>query len=203
VVLFLSLGFQRLGLMMASVTRLSDGGRQGFRIRFYDAEKRRRAYYVPGSGKRIERLAQTIAGHLDALAKAKASNIPPDPAALAWANGTNGGLRDNLVAWGLADPVNPRLATDEGKLLGPFVDGYLASRTDWKPRTVANAKQVNRLLKEFFGDRHPIRSIVPGDAERWRRWLASEKGLAVATCSKHAKRAKAMFADAVRDRLLA
>ena len=188
---------------MASVTRLNAGGRQGFRIRFRDAEKRQREIYLPGTGKRVERLAYTIAGHVDALVRAKASNIPPDPAALAWANGTEGGLRENLVAWGLADPVNPRLATDEGRLLGPFVDAYLASRTDWKPRTVANAKQVNRLLKEFFGDRHPIRSIVPGDAERWRRWLASEKGLAVATCSKHAKRAKAMFADAVRDRLLA
>ena len=187
---------------MASVTRLDSGGRQGYRIRFY-CDKRRRELYVAGSGKRVERLADTIARHCDDLAKAKAANVPADPASVAWANGTEGSLRDNLVAWGLADPVNPKLATDAGRLLGPFLDAYLASRTDWKPRTVANAKQVNRLLKEYFGERHPMRSITPGDAERWRRWLSSSKGLAVATCSKHAKRAKAMFADAVRDRLLA
>ena len=187
--------------MMASVNKLDAGGRQGYRIRFY-CDKRQREIYLPGLGKRFERMAEAVAGHVDAIAKAKAAGVPADPVAIAWANGTDGGLRENLVAWGLADPMSPRLATDEGRLLGPFVDAYLTSRTDWRPRTIANAKQVNRLLKEYFGERHPLKAITAADAERWRRWLASDKGLAVATCSKHAKRAKAMFGDAVRDRLL-
>jgi len=186
---------------MASVTRLDSGGRQGFRVRFY-CDKRRREIYIPGTGRKVEALAKTVAGHCDALVLARGHNVAADPVAVAWANGTDGGLRDSLTGWGLADPASPRLSTDEGRLLGPFVESYLKSRTDWKPRTVANAKQVNRLLKEYFGDRKPMKSITPGDAERWRRWLSSDKRLAVSTCSKHAKRAKAMFAEAVRDRLL-
>ncbi len=91
-------------------------------------------------------MAQTVAGHCEALAKAKAANVPPDPASVAWADGTEGGLRENLIAWGLADPRNPKLATDAGRLLGPFVDGYLESRTDWAKKTGENHRQVNNYL---------------------------------------------------------
>lgn len=194
---------QRLGLMMATVTRLVRSGREGFRVRFYDAAKRRREIYIPGSGRRVERLAQTVAGHCEALAKAKANNILADPAAAAWADGTEGGLRENLIAWGLADPRNPKLATDAGRLLGPFVDGYLESRTDWAKKTGENHRQVNNYLKTYFGPQCVLKSITVGDAERWHRWLATDCGLSPATVSKHGKRAKMMFASAVSDRLLA
>ncbi len=188
--------------MMATVTRLVRGGREGYRVRFYDAAKHRREIYLPGSGKRFERMAETVAGHCEALAKAKAAGVPPDPAAVAWANGTDGRLRENLVAWGLADPMSPRLATDEGRLLGPFVDAYMTSRTDWKKTTRTNYGQTRRLLVAYFGERHSLKAITPADADRWRRWLAVDKGLAVASVSKHCKRAKTVLAEAVRDRIL-
>jgi len=186
---------------MASVTRLVRDGREGFRVRFY-CDKRRREIYLPGSGKRIERLAETVAGHCEALGKARSANVPPDPAALAWANGTDGGLRENLVAWGLADPVSPKLSTDAGRLLGPFLDAYIAGRTDLRPGTIEQYQHGRRLLVAYFGERHPLRSITPADADRWRRWLSADKGLAVATVSKFVKRAKTMLAEAARDRLL-
>jgi len=201
-VVFSSLGDQQLGVeTMASVTRLDSGGRQGYRVRFY-CDGRRRAIYIPGSGKRTERLAETVAGHCEALAKARSANVPPDPAAVAWANGTDGPLRKNLVAWGLADPVSSKLSTDEGRLLGPFLDAYIESRSDVKETTRINYGQTRRLLVEYFRADRPLRAITPADADRWRRWLASDKGLAVASCSKHSKRAKTMLAEAVRDRLL-
>ncbi len=187
---------------MASVTRLDAGGRQGFRIRFY-CDARRREIYIPGSGRRVERLAKTVAGHVESLAKAKSANVSPDEEAVKWANGTEGGLRDNLVAWGLADPVSPKLSTDAGRLLGAFIDEYMAGRTDWAKTTRINYGQTRRLLVEYFGERKPLKAITPADADRWRRWLATDKGLAVASCSKHAKRAKTVLAEAVRDRLLA
>lgn len=188
---------------MASVTRLDANGRQGFRVRFYDADKRRREIYLAGSGKRFERMAETVAAHCEALAKAKANNVPADPAAVAWANKTEGGLRVNLVSWGLADPASPKLSTDAGRLLGPFVDSYMQGRTDWAKTTRINYGQTRRLLVAYFGERHPLKAITPADADRWRRWLAADQGLAVASCSKHAKRAKTIMAEAVRDRLLA
>ena len=106
------------------------------------------------------------------------------------------------MGWGLADPASPRLATDEGRFLGPFLDAYITGRTDLKPGTVEQYAHGRRLLVQYFGERYPLRSITSADAERWRRWLATDKGLAVATVSKFVKRAKTMMADAVRDRLL-
>ena len=197
---------------MASVTKRDEGGRRGFRVRFY-CDKRRREIYLPGSGRAAERTAERVAGYCDSLARSKANNVPPDPEAEAWANGTDGRLRESLVGWGLADPVSPRLATDAGRFLGPFLGAYIEGRTDVKPRTTINYKQARRLLCEYFGEQHLLREITPADAERWRRWLlarvvreksasAPAETMAVATVSKHVKRARTMFAEAVRDRLL-
>ena len=198
---------------MASVTRVDEAGRQGFRIRFY-CDKRRRAIYIPGTGRKVEAMAKAVAGHVEALSKAKANNVPADPAAIKWANGTDGGLRDNLVTWGLADPASPKLSTDEGRLLGPFVDAYIDGRSDVKKSTRTNYKQTRRLLVDYFGERHSLRAITPGDASRWRRWMMARvvkaatddtpaETMAVASVSKHVKRAKTMMMAAVDDRLLA
>jgi integrase len=143
-----------------------------------------------------------MAQHLEELASAIKKNIPPARDAVAWAAGTTGKLRENLVAWGLAEPINPKLMTDEGRLLGPFLDAYIASRTDAKPNTIRNYKQVRRLLCEHFGERCPINSITPSAADKWRRWMLA-RPLAQSSVSKHTKRAKTMLAEAVRDRLLA
>jgi integrase len=188
--------------MMASVRRETKAGRDGWRIRFYVAD-RLRELYVAGGTKAAEKRANTIANHLDELAGAKKKNMPPARESVAWANGADGKLRENLVAWGLAEPINPRLMTDEGRLLGAFLDAYIESRTDAKPNTIANYKQVRRLLCEYFGEQCLINSITPSAGDKWRRWMAKDKHLAASTISKHTKRAKTMMADAVRDRLLA
>jgi hypothetical protein len=122
---------------MASVKLRTQGGRVGWRIRFY-VENRLKEVYLPGGGKRAERLAYAIAGHLECLAQALANHVSPDPAAVAWASGTTGRLRENLVAWGLADPVSPRLRTDAGRLLGPFLDAYIEGRSDVREVTRSN-----------------------------------------------------------------
>lgn len=183
---------------MASVTKLTRDGRNGYRVRFY-VEKRRRELYLAGVSKRV---AEKVAAHCEELATAKRANVQPAAGSVTWANSLKGRMRESLVSWGLADPVSPRLLVDEGRFLGPFVDAYVASRTDWKPNTVANVKQVTRLLKAHFGERYLMRAITPGDADRWQRWLTVDCKLSVATVSKHSKRAKSILKQAVRDRLL-
>ena len=184
---------------MASVTKLTTNGRNGYRVRFYD-EKQRREIYLAAVSKRV---AETVGRYCDDLSGAKGAGVQASTEAMKWANEVEGKIREKLVEWGLADPISPKLMTDEGRLLGPFVDAYIESRTDWAPNTVANAKQVTRLLKQNFGERKPLKAITAADAERWQRWLVSDQKLAEATVSKHVKRAKTMFANAVRDRLLA
>ena len=186
---------------MASVTKLDSDGRKGFRIRFY-VDNRRREIYLAGLSKRHESLANKVAAHCEDLSKAKSNNVAPSAEAIAWGNGTDGNLRDNLVAWGLAEPTSVKLTTDEGRLLGAYLTAYIDGRSDVKPVTRTNYKQTRRLLVEYFGENRALKAITKADAERWRRWMMSDKALAVASVSKHGKRAKTMLADAVKDRLL-
>lgn len=185
---------------MASVIKDGRNGREGWRVRFY-VDGTRRELYIRGGSKKSERQAAIVAQHCDELARAKTNNVPPAPESVAWANGVDGNMRESLVAWGLADPVSEKLVTDAGRLLGPFLDAYIASRTDVKRTTEINYKQTRRLLIEFFGASHPLRSITAADADRWKRWMLV-RPMAVATVSKHCKRAKTMLSDAVKDRLL-
>jgi integrase len=197
---------------MASVTRCDNNERRGYRVRFY-VETRRREIYLPGLSKKTKSMADTIAGHCEALAQALENNIAPSPESLAWASTVEGRLRDNLVAWGLADPVSPKLTTDEGRLLGAYLTAYIDGRSDVKAVTRVNYGQTRRLLVEYFGEKHPLKSITKADAERWRRWLMARvvkaatettpaETMAVASVSKHGKRAKTMLSEAVKDRLL-
>lgn len=189
------------GEMMASVNRITRTGRAGYRVRFY-LGNRQRELYVAGNSKKAESQANKIAVHCDELAKARANNVPPAPESVAWANGTEGAIRNSLVAWGLADPVNSKLSQDDGRLLGAFCDAYIESRTDAAPNTIANFKQARRLLCEYFGERKAMSAITSSDADKWRRWMSSDKKLSASTISKHCKRAKTMLGEAVRDRLL-
>jgi len=132
---------------------------------------------------------------------ASVSSVAAPAESLQWAQEVDGVLRESLVAWGLADPISEKLVSDEGRLLGPFLDAYIASRSDVKRTTEINYKQTRRLLVEYFGASHPLRSITAADADRWRRWMLA-RPMAVATVSKHCKRAKTMLAEAVKDRLL-
>ena len=186
---------------MASITKLDSDGRQGYRVRFY-VGPRRREIYVAGLSKKTERLANIIARYCDDLAQAKSNNVAPAADAVLWANGTDGKLRDNLTAWGLADPMSAKLTTDAGMLVGAFVTAYIDGRSDVKANTKINYLQTRRLLVEYFGESQPLKAITQADADQWKRWMLSDKGLAIATVSKHGKRAKTMFQHAVRDRLL-
>ena len=126
---------------MASVTKKAQGGRDGWRIRFYIGG-RRKEYYLAQPGKRGERMAQTIANHIENLAGSKDRNTPPDPSALQWANVTDGKLRENLVAWGLVEPRNPKLFSDQGRFLKAFCTAYIESRNDLSPSSIMNFNQV-------------------------------------------------------------
>ena len=194
---------------MASLRKEIDRGRIGWRLQLR-VNGHRRSLWIGEASKRV---ASGVARHVEELALAKESGHQADAGHIQWANSLEGRMRDTLTKWGLIEPANPKRSSDAGRLLGPCLDAYLASRTDCKPRTISNYKQARRLLCEYFGERHSIRSITPADADRWRRWLLARvvkkatettpaETMAIATVSKHIKRTKTMFTDAVRDRLL-
>jgi integrase len=177
------------------------GGRKGFRVRFRLDGKLKELYFN-GLSKRSKGLAQDAAKHIEGLLQAKkhGANQPPD--ATAWANRQTGTILASLQSWGLASASNPKLLTDEGRLLGPFLTSYIDGRTDVKQTTRTNYLQTRRLLVEHFGEMKELSTITPADAERFQRWMISRKEMAEATVSKHSKRAKTMLHFAVKDRLL-
>jgi integrase len=182
---------------MASVTRDARPGRDGWRVRFY-VDKHRRELYFSGR----KRDADDLARKCEALASVKSAGLSPDPELAAWARRLDGGIRESLVRWGLCEPASPKLSTDQGKYLDPFLTGYIASRTDVVAGSRRNLDQARRVLVAYFGERRLLRSITQADAVRWQRWAISEKGLAVATASMYTKKAKVMFKAAVEDGLI-
>ncbi len=193
---------------MASLRKESDRGRTGWRLQFRQGGKRRSLCI----GDVSKRVADTVARHVEELARAKDANTTPAADAAKWAAGLDGRMRDTLCNWGLADPIQNRNA-DSDRFLGPFCDKYIAGRSDLAQGTIDNYLHARRLLVQKFGERHLMGAITAADAERWRRWLLAIevkwdadgkpiKMMAEATVSKHVKRAKTIFAEAVKDRLL-
>ncbi len=175
--------------------------RNGFRICFYIGETQRE-YYFPGIGKKAEQQARAVAGHLEDLANAKAHGIRASAEAIAWSASLEKRNREKLVRWGLVEASEQVTIAESNRSLGAFVDAYLKTRTDAKATTITNYKQTRRLLVEYFGESKALASITAADAEKWRRWLLGDKELAQPTVSKHVKRAKTLFAEAVSDRIL-
>ena len=100
---------------------------------------------------------------------------------------------------GLIAPREKR--QEDATTLGGFIDTYLASRTDIKPRTRINFGQVRRDLVAHFGESKMLRDVTPGDTDEWRRWLLTKLG--DNTARRHCGRAKQLFRAALRKRLIA
>lgn len=194
---------------MASLAKENDRGRKGWRLRFYENGKRRSLWI----GDVSKRIADAVAYNVDRLVQAKANGQRPDAASVDWSNDIDDRLRKTLVRWQRLEPITNKRKADSGRLLGPFLDAYIEGRTDVRASTVTNYKQVRRLLLEYFKADRSLHTITAADADRWRRWLlgrevksatddAPAETMAIATVSKHVKRAKTVFTEAVRDRLI-
>lgn len=182
---------------MASVMKDNRPGRSGWRIRFY-VQKHRRELYFTGR----KRDADELGRKCESLSKCVEAGLPLDADLSIWVKRLDSQVRDTLVGWGLCEPASPKLSTDEGRFLGAFLRGYIDGRKDIRENTKENLEQARRVLIEYFGERHSLRKLTPGDAIRWQRWLDSEKKFAVATISAHTRKVKSMFRVAVDDGLI-
>ena len=183
---------------MASLRKESDRGRDGWRLQFRVGGQRKSLWL----GSLSKRGADAIARHVEELSRAKDGGVGAAADSVAWAQSIEGRMRETLVSWGLADPISTKLTSDEGRFLGAYCDAYIEGRSDIQESSKEGYRHARRLLVEFFGVKHLLRAMTPADALRWQRWLANDKGHAAGTISKYTKRAKSMFTEAVRDRLL-
>jgi integrase len=157
----------------------------------------------PADGKRCairlgrhgnKRWAEEVRGHVEHLVSAALKHSAPPDETSRWVAGLPGALRMRLASVGLtAAPERAVRLT-----LKPYLDGYMASRTDIKPSTRIALNQTAGCLVEHFGADKPLRDIKPGHADEWRRFLVGKK-LAEATIRRRCGVAKAFFRAAVRN----
>jgi integrase len=173
---------------MASISTDSNGNRT---VQFRASDGKRRSIRL---GKVPLKLANEVKLKVEALNAAKLASLPLDGETAKWVAKIGDDLAAKLAAAGLIAPRGT--ATLDG-----FIVGYIAGRTDVKPRTRVGLEQARARMVPFFGD-VDLRSITPARADEWARHLKQERGYAEATVARTIKRAKQLFTAARRARLV-
>ena len=170
---------------------------------FTDADGKRRTIRLSDVSKTK---AGTFYAHLDKLVEARrlGEKIPGDT--LNFLKNLNDRLHKKLVKFNLLEPRDVPDEEVESKqeqpvLLGEFLDGYIAKRTDVKPATRTFYGHTRRNLVEFFNDQKPIKEITEGDADDFRCFLIRELP-SEASVNRRCGMAKTFFRTAVRHRLI-
>ena len=180
---------------MASISTDANGLRK---IQFADGNGNRKIVRL---GKLPMKAAETILAKIEGILEAKLSRRALAPEVATWLGEIPDMLAKRLAAAGLIAPREKQQA--DATKLGEFIDAYLLSRTDIKPRTRTCLLQVRSNLVEYFGENKPLRDITPGDADEWRRWmLTCEKKLGDNTVRRRAGRAKQLFRAPQRKRVI-
>jgi integrase len=141
-----------------------------------------------------KRTAEAIKLRVEALLNAKITNTPVDRDTANWLAGIGADLADKLAGVGL-------IAARSSRLLGEFVEGYIASRLDTKAATRVSLGVCTARLISYFGKDRSLDSITPADMDRWHIHLQTA-GYASATVGRTIKAARQIFTAAVRGRLI-
>ena len=162
-------------------------------IQYIDVNKARKTLRL---GRVPKRHAEAIKYRVEMLLAAKITGHAVDADTAGWLARLDGELLAKLEAVGLIEPQRR-----ESAKLGPFLEAYMASRTDLKPSTVVAMRHTVRNLIEFFGPNKDLRAIDPTAADNFRGWLLEQK-LAPATASKRLQVARQFFHVAKRRKLI-
>lgn len=179
---------------MASITRESNGRRL---IQFLDAGGKRKTLRL---GKMSQRQAESIKVKVENLVAASISGHTIDDETARWIAKLDSVMVGKLTRIGLIE-------SKESHSLAQFLDQYIRRRTDLKPRSLDIVRRTRDSLVDFFGAEKPLKSITPGDAKEWRRYLGREGGrkgqpLARNTVNDRCKKAKQFFKSAEEHRLI-
>ncbi len=187
---------------MASIAKDANGRK---RIQFFNPDGQRKTLRI---GKATMQQAGAVRLRIELLVAAKINGTAPDDDTSRWVASIGDELHAKLAEHGL---VSPR-AKVEQTTLGPFLESYIAGRSDVKGSTATVYGHTQRCLVEYFGNDRRLKEITPADADDWRRWLARPvddeqpaeggQGLADNTARRRCGIAKQFFRAAVRRRLI-
>ena len=157
-----------------------------------DAPSGRRSVRLP---KMPRKNADSTLAHVEAILEAKAGGYSIPLETVKWSASLPDAIHAKLS--GAAGLLQPR---NRAKL-GPFLTEYAASRIDLKEPTRIVRGQVERNLREHFGEQRDLHSINAGDAEGFRLYLVGQQ-LAPTTIHKRLQVAREVFKAAVRHKLI-
>ncbi len=193
---------------MASLHK-QGGNRPGYKLRFRDTDNRQRVLWLGDVSKRN---AETVLLHVNELERAFKGGVSPEPGTAKWANEVTGRIRERLAVYGFVGAERKQVCGDASRLVKPFFDQYIASRSDLKPATRYKYEQSAKYFTTYVGPQRLLADVTPADVDAWRLWLVSSaiaakgdkpaRGMALSSANKHAKRIKKLFAQAVRAKLL-
>ncbi len=177
---------------MASISNDPNGRR---RILFVAPDGSRRTIRL---GKIDRKTAESIGRHVEALLGAKMSGQPIPRDTAAWLANIEAKLRDKLAAVGLIAAEH-----DSCVALSDLIERYQREReASNKQSTLTNLGLVVKDLDRVFGLECDIRRITIAGAVGFLNHY-KERGLAPSTIARRLRRVKAIFAYAVKRKLLA
>ena len=173
---------------MASITNQPNGRRM---IQFVTQDGARRSVRL---GKTSKRHAESVKVHIEELIAAKRSGHSPALQTRQWLETVDDRMR---VALSKAQLIDNSYAIS----LGELVSGYLARRSDLKPKTLKFLTNATDRAIMYFGSDRRAGMITVAEAQDWRRWLL-DQGLTEATARTYARGIKQVFRDACDRALL-
>jgi hypothetical protein len=95
------------------------------------------------------RSADTALRHISELVRAAGAGVNSETDSVKWSESLDGRLRERLAGCGLV-ASNGRRKTETVRVLGPFIDAYIAKLSDAKPSTITNYRHARQWLVEYF-----------------------------------------------------
>lgn len=195
------------GAKMASIGKDRNGTK---RILLECPDGKRRTIRL---GKVSMEAAREAKRNIESIAAAKWGQVALTLDQLKWLNGLTDTVYERIQKTGIIEPRETTKSKAPSTLFD-FIQHYIEGRTDLKPSTREQYGYTRRLLVEYFGRDRLVDSVTRSDAKAWQRWMrlyewkpatdsAPAETLAPATVSKHTKRAKTIFTEAVDARLIA
>lgn len=154
-------------------------------------------------GKVDDKLAEEVQRRLDRLVEHLSHGIEPDAETFAWRLRLSERVYKSLVTAGLAKPRGPSTV---GELLDAHVVSLVARGV--KPSTLTNNRVLHGNLRTYFKPERRLSAISTEHADAFRLHLSTKGGkdgkpLARSTVSNRCRRARGVFAYAVRSGWLA
>ena len=163
---------------MASVTSMKDGRKL---VQFDNHDDHRRTIRL---GRTTMKDAEAFGRNVEYLVSAKRMGRAVPNEIADWVDNLADTFADKLAGFGLVTKrVNQVTAVPT---LGAFLDAFIESRSDSKPRTIINLKQTRKTLTTFFGEAKPLDEINPADGDDYRLNLL--KRLGINTVRRHCGR---------------